>query len=166
MKSLSEAFPSKYLKAIDLENQEAIATIGKVVTEVLENDGKKEEKAVVYFEGFDKGLVLNKTNGLSIAEIAGSEVFETWPGACICLFTMPVQFGSKLVEAIRVKRPPAPATAQDAPPTVAPATQQAAAEPSAGPVEDRVMHLGGAPQPVEASADPVPFGPADSLNAG
>ena len=129
MKSLSDAFPSKYLKAIDLQNQEAIATISKVTSEVLENDGKKEEKAVVYFEGFDKGLVLNKTNGMSIAEIAGSEVFESWPGACISLYTMPVQFGSKLVEAIRVKRPPAPATApataQAAPPTVAPSTQAA-----------------------------------------
>ena len=162
MRSLSEAFPSKYLKAIDLENQEAIATISKVTSEVLENDGKKEEKAVVYFEGFDKGLVLNKTNGLSIAEIAGSEVFESWPGACICLFTMPVQFGSKLVEAIRVKRPPAPATA----PATAQAAPPTAAQPSAAPVENQVMHLGATPQPVEASADPIPFGPADNLNAG
>ena len=162
MAKLSALYPSKWLSAVDLENQEVIATIGGVTTEEFEDNGKKSTKPVCNFQGVDKGLILNKTNALMIQEISGHDDTDHWAGTVVCLYPTMVQFGTKMTEAIRIKRPPAaPAIAAPEPPaTAAPAVAPAA------PAENRVMHLGATPQPVEASADPVPFGPADNLNAG
>ncbi len=106
----SEIFPSKYLKADELD-QDYIVTIAEVVLESLEqNDGTKVDKPVIYFKEWDKGLVCNKTNFGIIAQQHGDDT-DLWLDKKITLTVMDVQAFGEVVQAIRVKsgRKPAPA---------------------------------------------------------
>jgi sucrose-6-phosphate hydrolase SacC (GH32 family) len=116
--NINAAFPSKYIKASDLDGKTVTVTIREVKIEQIgrEND----PKPVIYFSGKDKGMVLNKTNARKIAQIVGAADTEQWTGAKIALFATEVEFSGDMVEAIRVK--PAPATAKAAPPVSHPLT--------------------------------------------
>jgi hypothetical protein len=59
----------------------------------------------VYFKGKEKGLVLNKTNGNMIAEVAGDDDTDNWGGASIVLYPTRVDMQGKRVDAIRVDKP-------------------------------------------------------------
>ena len=121
MPLVNEVFPSKYLGAADLQNKDVLVTIDRVEMEQFEDAGKKVPKPVVYFRGSEKGLVANKTNSVAIADITGQPDTDNWGGARICLFPTMVQFGVKMTEAIRVKRPPAaPAVPDPVAPEVPP----------------------------------------------
>jgi hypothetical protein len=65
---------SKYLGASDLKGQRPRHTIGKVdVAELKEKDGTTKRKRIVYFEGEDKALVVNKTNAVKLAIAFGKD---------------------------------------------------------------------------------------------
>jgi hypothetical protein len=98
-------FPSKYLKAEDIGKREVSVTIRKVVVETIKGKDGSEDKYVVYFDGKQKGLILNKTNATKIAAIAKQPDSKNWAGVDIVLYSMLVSFGSDEVQAIRVKAP-------------------------------------------------------------
>ncbi len=100
MTTVTEAFPSKYLKASDLKGRTVKVKIDKVVFEEIGQ--KKDSKPIVYFAGTDKGLVLNKTNATEIAAVHGDEM-DAWSGKEIELFSQMVPFQSQNVAAIRVR---------------------------------------------------------------
>ena len=102
----SEAFPSKYLKAADLQGREITLTMSHVVIEEL-TDGKK--KPVLFFRKAQKGLVLNVTNSKKIADTYGDEM-DDWGGSQIILYSRMVDFQGNEVEAIRIKIPAVPAS--------------------------------------------------------
>lgn len=102
MPNINDAFPSKYLRASDLRGAQPVVVIAHVSTEEVGKD--REEKLVVYFHGKEKGLVLNKTNATKIATLTGSQDTDGWEGKSIRLYSAEVQFGSDIVEAIRVKQ--------------------------------------------------------------
>ncbi len=58
--NINEAFPSKYLKASDLDGKNVTVTIKSAELEEIGFD--KEQKLVLSFVGTDKSMVLNKTN--------------------------------------------------------------------------------------------------------
>ncbi len=126
----NELYPSKYLSAADLQNRDVIVTIVKVEMEEFEDNGRKVTKPVVHFQGSPKAMIFNKTNATTVADITGQDNTDHWGGARICLYPTMVQFGSKMTEAIRVKRPPDEPTATSAvsPPPVPPSAQPVAAE--------------------------------------
>lgn len=105
MANINEAFPSNYLKASDLGGASPIVTIDRVEFEPVGRE--KEMKAVVYFEGKDKGMVLNKTNAKNISGLVGSFETDDWVGFRIRLYATNVEFQGETVEAIRVKAAPA-----------------------------------------------------------
>jgi hypothetical protein len=108
MVTLSEAFPSKYLKATDLEDGVAVATISVADLEKIKGyDGKEQAKVVVYFAKKFKPLILNRTNFESIGDIAGSYDTENWPGTKIGLYKTPVSFNGKTSDGIRIRKPAA-----------------------------------------------------------
>jgi hypothetical protein len=112
---LSDAFPSNFLKAADLQGRRVIATISHVTFEDI-------GKPVVYFKGKEKGLVLNKTNGNMIAEVTGDDDTDNWSGVSIVLYPTRVDFQGKRVDAIRVDKPePGQRQAAPAPPPPPPA---------------------------------------------
>ena len=100
----SDVFPSKYLRAADLDGREPVVTIDRVVVETLGD----ESKPVVYFTGKDKGLVMNKTNWSSIEDISGEEDSDRWKGTKLKLITVKVEFQGKRVPAIRIEEATAP----------------------------------------------------------
>jgi hypothetical protein len=103
--SVSDSFPSRFLKAEDVRADAKV-----IITDVKKEKVGEDEKPVVYFEGVDKGLVLNKTNGLRIAKIVKSDKYVDWPGQPVVLYTAEVQFHGEDVPALRVKAPVAPET--------------------------------------------------------
>jgi len=109
--SIHDLFPSNFLKAADLKGQRRTVTITKITREEV---GKgKERKAVVYFVGVKKGLVLNKTNAVKIAKVTGSEDYTQWPGKKIVLVETEVEFKGDLTPAIRVTSPDGAGSAED-----------------------------------------------------
>ena len=106
MKSVSELFPSRFLKAADLKGRTVKAKIKKVEVEEIGQD--RDEKPVVYFEGVERGLVMNKTNAFAIAEIHGDPT-GGWTGKEVELFSMMVPYQGQSVAAIRVRAVAEPA---------------------------------------------------------
>ena len=96
----NDIFPSRFLKAADLGGKVVVVTVERVVQEELD----EQLKAVVYFHGSTKPLVLNATNYDSIAEHYGEDT-DGWPDAEIEVYPTKVQFKGKLVPCIRVRMP-------------------------------------------------------------
>lgn len=106
--NINNAFPSKYLKASDIEHDDLILTISHVEVENMAQQGEASElKPVVYFEETEKGFVLNKTNATTIGKLYTPET-DNWPGKKIAVFSTEVDFAGKQTLALRVRmKPPA-----------------------------------------------------------
>jgi len=98
MVNINDLFPSKYVKASDLKGRDVEVTIRTVEVEKIDED----ERPVLYFQGMDKGLVLNRTNANSIAKLHGGEVSK-WAGKTITLFPTETDFKGEQVACIRVR---------------------------------------------------------------
>lgn len=99
--NINQAFPSKYLKASDLNDQTITVVIADIKIEQVGQD--RDTKPVAYFKGKTKGLVLNKTNSRKIASIAGSPETDDWVGVEVAIFPTETEFAGESVECIRVK---------------------------------------------------------------
>lgn len=97
---IGAAFPSKYLKAADFEEQKLL-TMADVKMEPIAND---EHKPVLFFREVQKGMVLNKTNARTISKLYGGNT-EAWAGKQIVAFSAMVDFRGDMVEAIRLRAP-------------------------------------------------------------
>jgi len=96
--NINEAYPSKYLKAEDLQGREVNVQIDHVRMEKVGND----DKPALYFRGKQKGIVLNKTNAKNIATAYGADT-NNWPGQPVTLFPAWVDYQGNSVQAIRVR---------------------------------------------------------------
>jgi hypothetical protein len=112
--NINAAFPSTYIKASDLNGKTVTVTIREVKVELIGKD--KESRPVMYFEGKEKGLVLNKTNARKSAGLVGDGDTDNWTGFKIAIFPTEVEFSGDMVEAIRVKAAPPVRAAAPAPP--------------------------------------------------
>jgi len=72
--------------------------------EKVGQENNQEMKAVLYFEGTEKGLVLNKINSTTIGDAYGFET-NSWAGCRIELYHDFTEFAGKRVECIRVRTP-------------------------------------------------------------
>lgn len=114
-------YPSKYLSASDLQGKEPTVTITQISMEKM-TDG--QTKPCVFINNKPKGIVLNKTNAMAIANMYGKET-DNWIGKKIKLVKVWTDFQGKPVEAIRIVQPGAevmrefgPAPQQSAPPPI------------------------------------------------
>lgn len=98
--NINEAFPSKYLKAADLQGRQVTVKMARAEYEMIGDD----KKLILYFQGKEKGMVLNKTNANNIAFIYGQDT-DDWAGCEITLFEAMVDFQGKTVPAIRIRAP-------------------------------------------------------------
>ena len=101
--NINQAFPSKFLKASDLNDTALNVTIKGVKMETVAQDG--DIKPVVYFDGYAKGLVLNKTNTRKIIAIAGTSETDEWTGKVVQIYPTETEFAGETVECIRVREP-------------------------------------------------------------
>lgn len=99
--NMNEAFPSKWLKAADIEGDTPV-TINNVT---MEDVGDDDRKPVVWFREFDKGMVMNKTNANNVSEIYGPDS-DMWIGRPMVLATAMVDFQGKSMRALRLYPPP------------------------------------------------------------
>jgi hypothetical protein len=83
---ISTAFPSRWLKAGDLDG-DTVLTITKCSIEEVGQG--QEEKPVLWFAEVDQGLILNKTNANTVADLFGDETTQ-WTGKKIALFSTKV----------------------------------------------------------------------------
>lgn len=110
--NINEAFPTKYIKASDLQGR---ATTVRIATVKMDETEKGKFKPILYFIGKERGLVLNKVNSNNIAAIYGPDT-DRWTGQPIELFEAMVDFQGKTVPAIRIRAPRAPVNAAPAAP--------------------------------------------------
>ena len=106
MPNINDVFPSKFLKAHDLQGRATTATITRVEFEVMGRT--RETLPVVYFRGKQKGLKLNKTNATIIATLAGSAQTEDWVGIAVTLYATVADFGGQSYQVVRVRASTAP----------------------------------------------------------
>ena len=102
--NINELYPSKYFKATDFDTSQHF-TISSVSVEPV--GAEQENKPVLYFNGDARGVVLNKTNASVVAHAYGDET-ERWSGKPVECRSEPVQFGGRIVDAIRLYIPVAP----------------------------------------------------------
>ena len=103
---IGAAFPSKYLKAVDLQGRSFQVQITGLRVEDVGTEGKPEHKPVLYlsYQGrpAEKPMVLNRTNADTIAMDLGDET-DTWVGHTIELFSMRVQGPNGMTDGIRCR---------------------------------------------------------------
>ena len=71
-------FPSKHISASDLAGQ----TVPAVISHCAVEEFDEGNKAVLFFNGRQKGLVLNKTNAGVLSDAFGSET-DNWTSQAI-----------------------------------------------------------------------------------
>lgn len=104
MTSINELMPSKYLKKENVI-PDVLVTISQVITENIAKDNEKPEiKAVVYFNEFTQGLMLNITNKELLILELGTDQIESWTGKQVTLGNDPsVSIGGKLTGGVRIR---------------------------------------------------------------
>lgn len=79
-----QLFPGRYMKGADLAGKPWSFKIKTVKVEEMGKD--KEKKAVVYFEGPKKGLILSSTTFDQIAAATGQDDTDHWPGKLVTIY--------------------------------------------------------------------------------
>lgn len=107
---MHDVFPSRFLKADDLEEGDLTVTIHDsepVTHEEFTQKGKPtpESKPVLHFSQprGTKSLVLNKTNWTAISKALGSDDSDDWCGRQITLYATEVESFGEMTMAIRVR---------------------------------------------------------------
>ena len=140
---IHSAFPSNYLRAVDIQGRRFKAVIDHVKAEKLGED----MRPVLYCRGATKGIALNKTNAMAIAALFGSET-DDWTGGTVEISTAKVMYQGKMVDGITVMPVPSAPAVPSAP--VAPTVhRQAPAAPASTPLA-----------PGHALDDDIPFSPS------
>lgn len=105
--NIGAAFPSKYLKAANIpEDQPVTVRIDRVEQEDVGDKGKKEVKPVLYFIGKDKGMVLNKTNARVLETAYGAET-DDWHGKPVTIVSTETEYAGDMVACLRLRIPKA-----------------------------------------------------------
>ena len=134
-----EATNSKTLKASDLNGREVRVTMSHVERQEFKNreTGGIDRKYVLFFEGKEKGLVLNKINTNTIIDYYGDES-DAWAGKQIILYETTAEYQGKRSPAIRIKVNPNHVTQAQvaAPQRPAPAAAPAASTYKDTPIEE------------------------------
>ena len=97
--TVSDLYPSKWVKAADLGARNAVVKIAEVTVESFRlPDGTYRASAVLTFEGKTKRLILNKTQCKQLVEITGGERFEDWVGRVVTLAPAKTPGGKPTIE--------------------------------------------------------------------
>lgn len=110
MPAYESLFTGKYLASADLGTSEPTVKIARVVPEMVE--GGEDEKTkktqkdrkrwIAYFDGKEKGMLLNRTNCILLAALAKSNKTEDWAGHSITLGARDVKLGGETVKGLRI----------------------------------------------------------------
>jgi hypothetical protein len=105
MISFDDMYGNKYLSAADLGNGTVRVKIGKVEPQDLrQQDGSTQKKYVLFFNGRDKAMVLNKTNAMTLATAFGKNP-DHWLGQLIEIYSEMTGLGKP---GLRIRPPKKP----------------------------------------------------------
>ena len=129
---MRDALPGRYLAGDDLD-EEVIVTIDRVVMESFRDPRTRVEtrKPVMYFQRAKRGLIVNRTNWRTVADLYGDES-DNWTGKRIVLAPAMVDAYGKQTKAVRVRptRPTEPRLTNTSVPAEAPQAPPDTLEPS------------------------------------
>ena len=112
MSLFNDIYGSKYLSVADLHGETPRYRIGKVdVADLKDKDGTTKRRILVYFDGVEKPLVLNRTNAKKLAEVY-TEDHRKWVGVVVDLYDEDTSMG-KGIRLRPVKSATAGAAAKD-----------------------------------------------------
>ena len=95
---------SKFLAKEDVEPDVLVTIESYDQVDVSMDDQPEQVKYVLHLKELDKPMVLNKTNGMLIAQITGSEDFDDWLGKKVVLYNdKSVMFAGEFTGGIRVR---------------------------------------------------------------
>jgi hypothetical protein len=96
-----DLYGSRFLSATDVKAP-VTATIERIDHESFARPGEPTRvKAVAYFKGGKKGMVINKTNANTLA-LAFGKKFADWPGKRVTVKAEPTNFGGKPTQGLRL----------------------------------------------------------------
>lgn len=106
MTSINELMPSRFLKKEDVI-PDVLVTIKQVVQENIAKDNELPDlKAIVYFNEFTQGLLLNQINKETLILVLGTDQVEQWIGKQITLWNdRSVSLHGKLTGGVRIRIP-------------------------------------------------------------
>jgi hypothetical protein len=108
-----DIYGSKYFSAADLHGEMIRRKIGKVeIGDLREKDGSNKRKFIVYFNGVDKPLVLNRTNAQKLAAALGKDR-TAWVGVLVELYAEMTSLGKEGVRLRIIKTAATGAAAED-----------------------------------------------------
>lgn len=97
-RTVSDLFPSPWLKAEDLAGRAVVVKIVAAQVETLRQfDGTQAPKLVLTFEKAKKRLIVNKTQAKRLAEVTKTEAFADWAGHRVTLKPAVAQNGKPTV---------------------------------------------------------------------
>ena len=97
MARVSEVYASPWLRADDLGGKTIKVKIARAGAEMVQQaDGGKQQRIIVDFEDKKKRLILNRTQGATLASIAGDDT-NHWSGVEIYLTPQPTNNGKLTV---------------------------------------------------------------------
>ena len=106
-----QAYTSPWLKASDLQGRAVTVIIeGATVEEIRQQTGQKEARIVVTFAGKSKRLICNKTQALTLADLAKTEVFANWKGLVVTLEPATTKSGQATINIRRATTSTTPTT--------------------------------------------------------
>ena len=101
MTTFNDMFPSKYLSAEDLDGKPMLVTISGLEPAQM-RDGAT--KYVLSFDGQQKGLILNVTNGKSLAKSFGKDS-GLWMGKEVELYAIDTEYAGDPCKGLRLRKP-------------------------------------------------------------
>lgn len=102
MPSFKKHFASKFWKSEALDRP-VVLTIATADAEVVQEG--EPAKLVVRFRDDDRGLVINRTRGEAVADIAGTDDYLRWPGTQVQLQAGQTHFQGRRVPCVEVVLP-------------------------------------------------------------
>ena len=104
MPNVNDLKNSKYLAKEDVMPDKIVTIESYEEMDVSMDDKPADMKWTLKFKEFDKPMVLNKTNGMLIAQITGSIDFDDWIGKKVVLWNdTSVMFAGEFTGGIRVR---------------------------------------------------------------
>lgn len=102
---ITEMFPSRYVRGVDLQGKSVTVTVAKIQLEKMRPNPQSPEiqKYVLYTAEGKKGIVLSKTLANQIANTVGSEETDEWEGKKVTLIPVSVSVAGVQRVAIRAR---------------------------------------------------------------
>jgi hypothetical protein len=103
--NINQLYPHKYANGEDLKGKPVKVTIARVSMEKMRPNPQSQEveKPVLHVENGSKGIVLNKTLAVQIANILQADDTEDWMGKQVVLYPVPLIVAGQSRVGIRAK---------------------------------------------------------------